>query len=628
MNVALGIVFSAWIATPFPQQRPAPDEADQPVRTTIQNPDAVAVVIGVTDYEHSDIPDVQFAGNDAEAVRRVLTQTLGYSQSRVLFRSNAQASIGRLKPTIRRDLAALVIPERSDVFVYFSGHGAPNVDTKEGYVIPWDYDPQYSPSTDTAYSLRELYADLARLKARSVTVMLEACFSGQSDQGSLMKDASPLMIVVDRPVQELPNSVVIAASGASEIATWYRERNHGLMTYFWLRAMRGEAADSEGRVSASGLEQYLREHVPPMAQQLRNRNQVPQVISTRADSLLAQLPLSAIRTGAARILEAYGSLRISIDVGGDLYIDGTRQGTIPAGRIFEQERITAGPHLIEIRKEGYETIHEELIVEADQQTRQTYRFRTVPAASKTPPPLGAIASSNRTGNAAVRDSATGIEFVRIVPGDFMMGCSANDTQCYNDEKPAHLVRLSNEFEIAKYEVTQAQWQSVMSDNPNAFKAADRPIDNVSWNDVQEFLQRLNARQDGYRYRLPTEAEWEYAARAGSTGIYAGSLDRMGWHSQNGEGQTHPVGQKQPNAWGLYDMHGNVWEWVQDWYNDSYYGSSPAADPVGPPTGQSRVMRGGSWMYVARYASASARFRYGPDDKSNDLGFRCVREAIR
>src|SRR5437667_5221339 len=114
--------------------------------------------------------------------------------------------------------------------------------------------------------------------------------------------------------------------------------------------------------------------------------------------------------------------------------------------------------------------------------------------------------------------------------------------------------------MGKYEVTQAQWESVMERNPSRFRGADRPVEQVSWNDVQQFLQKLNARGDGYRYRLPAEAEWEYAARAGTSGPYAGNLDAMAWYEQNSGKQTHPVGQKQPNAWGLYDMHGNVWEW--------------------------------------------------------------------
>ncbi len=182
-------------------------------------------------------------------------------------------------------------------------------------------------------------------------------------------------------------------------------------------------------------------------------------------------------------------------------------------------------------------------------------------------------------------SAPNIEFVAIQAGEFMMGCSADDTQCNADEKPAHRVQITKSFEMGKFEVTQAQWQAVMGSNPSAMKGDDRPVETVSKDDAHEFLGRLNARNDGYRYRLPTEAEWEYAARAGTTGTFAGKLDDIAWYGGNSEDETHPVGKKKPNAWGLYDMEGNVREWVEDLYNANYYATSPAADPTGPAAGQ-------------------------------------------
>lgn len=223
-----------------------------------------------------------------------------------------------------------------------------------------------------------------------------------------------------------------------------------------------------------------------------------------------------------------------------------------------------------------------------------------------------------------------MEFVRVEPGQFMMGCSAGDSQCNDDEKPAHRVRITKGFEIGKHEVTQTQWQTVMGTNPSNFKAPDRPVEQMTFDDMQEFLQKLNARQDGYRYRLPTEAEWEYAARAGTTEPYAGSLNEVGWYNQNSGSQTHPAGQKQPNAWGIYDMHGNVWEWVQDWYSANYYRSSPAADPAGPSGGEHRILRGGSWVNAAAEARVSLRSRSltTPLYVYNSLGFRCARETVQ
>jgi formylglycine-generating enzyme required for sulfatase activity len=209
-----------------------------------------------------------------------------------------------------------------------------------------------------------------------------------------------------------------------------------------------------------------------------------------------------------------------------------------------------------------------------------------------------------------------------------MGCSPEERECGDNDQPAHRVRITKAFEIGKYEVTQAQWEAVMGGNPSEFKGPDRPVEQVSWNDIQEFLTSLNRRNDGYRYRLPTEAEWEYAARAGTTGEHYGNLEAIAWFGRNSGDQTHPVGRKQPNAWGLYDMLGNVWEWCQDWYGETHYrelAKSPAVDPSGPPRGEYRVLRGGSWYKYLWFLRASSRFRERPSGRYRHAGFRCVRE---
>ena len=189
-------------------------------------------------------------------------------------------------------------------------------------------------------------------------------------------------------------------------------------------------------------------------------------------------------------------------------------------------------------------------------------------------------------------NAFAMEFVKIVPGEFMMGCSVGDIDCNEDERPIHHVQITKLFEMGKYEVTQAQWMSVMGSNPSTTKGDDRPVETVSKIDAQQFLDKLNSRNDGYHYRLPTEAEWEYAARAGTKEPYAGRLDEIAWYAGNSEDETHPVGKKKPNAWGLYDMQGNVREWVADFYSANYYGRSPAADPTGPAQAE-RGGRGGA-----------------------------------
>jgi formylglycine-generating enzyme required for sulfatase activity len=214
--------------------------------------------------------------------------------------------------------------------------------------------------------------------------------------------------------------------------------------------------------------------------------------------------------------------------------------------------------------------------------------------------------------------------VYVEGGTFTMGCSSEQSDCETDEKPTHQVTLSSYY-IGKYEVTQAQWEAVMGNNPSYFKCASCPVEVVSWDDVQVFISELN-NKSGKRYRLPTEAEWEYAARGGakSQGYkYSGSneLNSVGWNKDNSGDKTHPVGQKSPNELGIYDMTGNVWEWCSDWYGG--YSSGSQTNPEGVSNGSYRVLRGGSWDDNARGCRVADRRSLSPDYRGVNYGFRLV-----
>ncbi|WP_089936968.1 SUMF1/EgtB/PvdO family nonheme iron enzyme [Candidatus Entotheonella palauensis] len=239
-------------------------------------------------------------------------------------------------------------------------------------------------------------------------------------------------------------------------------------------------------------------------------------------------------------------------------------------------------------------------------------------------------SSPRPGQAIEVEStgrltnSLGIDFVLIPAGEFLMGSSDG----FDNERPMHRVRISRPFYLGLCAVTQAQWQAVMGNNPSHFMGdSDRPVEQLSWEDIQAFIRGLQEHEGSVRYRLPTEAEWEYANRAGSATDYSfGSdgrqLDRYAWYADNAGNQTHPVRQREPNAWGLYDMHGNVWEWVQDWYGK--YAVEERADPEGPSAGANRVIRGGGWSSEAWYCRSAYRGYWPPSDRRHDLGFRLLR----
>jgi formylglycine-generating enzyme required for sulfatase activity len=223
-------------------------------------------------------------------------------------------------------------------------------------------------------------------------------------------------------------------------------------------------------------------------------------------------------------------------------------------------------------------------------------------------------------------AAPEIEMVPVKGGKFIMGCwDERDNRCLSDERPRREVQLKG-YQIGKYPVTQKQWRSVMGVNPSYHEGDDLPVEQVSWIDVQEFIKRLNA-MTGKKYRLPTEAEWEYAALGGpaangkrGSGQEAFLAD-IAWYDYNSDGAPHQVGAKMPNELGLYDMAGNVWEWVGDWYDGYYYRTSPLKNPKGPKYGSERVYRGGSFNSGEQHCRVSLRNRNKPGARTIYLGFR-------
>ena len=278
-----------------------------------------------------------------------------------------------------------------------------------------------------------------------------------------------------------------------------------------------------------------------------------------------------------------GSIQVnSTPTGAKIYLDGTDTGKITNATLTS---VAVGSHTVKLTLSGF-----------------TNYTTTV------------TVTQGQTAN--INGTMINNEMISIPGGSFQMGSTSSEA--YSWEQPVHTVTLSS-FQIGRYEVTQGQWKMVMGSNPAYFPKGDNyPVENVSWDDAQTFIQKLNA-MSGQQYRLPTEAEWEYACRAGTNGDRYGNLDSIAWYVSNSGATTHPGGQKQANAWGLADMLGNVWEWCSDWYGP--YSSAAQTNPTGPSSGSARVIRGGCWNDDARIARAANRRDWVPGIRNSYLGFR-------
>jgi len=311
--------------------------------------------------------------------------------------------------------------------------------------------------------------------------------------------------------------------------------------------------------------------------------------------------------------------------GAEIYIDGDLKGYMASGAY--EIMLSEGKHDIELiypisDPDKYDQYYAQKSIVVADKSSQSIRVSLSPRQS---PGYKEQWEEKQRKQMEAALALIAADMVTIPSGSFKMGSNEDSS-----EKPIHNVQIKS-FKMGKYEVTQAQWKAVMGSNlgstPSNFRGDNRPVEQVSWNDIQRFLGKLN-KQSGKTFRLPSEAEWEYAARAGTSSKWSwgnseGSAGSYVWYDKNSGSKTHPVGQKKPNAFGLYDMHGNVWEWVQDNWHDSYRGAPSDGSVWGGGDSRLRVLRGGSW-YDGALRSAH-RYYYLPGDSYGSIGFRLVRQ---
>jgi formylglycine-generating enzyme required for sulfatase activity len=309
----------------------------------------------------------------------------------------------------------------------------------------------------------------------------------------------------------------------------------------------------------------------------------------------------------APLADLAGSLRVKALPGAAIWLDNSIRGTVGASGDLLLGGISPGAHPLRVTARG---------------KLDDARTVVVAAGAETPVEVS-LADALR------ENPQDGLKYAWIAPGNFLMGCSPGDTDCSEPEKPAHQVTMPGGYWIGQAEVTVGAYKRFAATGKvkmppaapklnRGWKKESYPIVDITWDEADQYCAWAGG-------RLPTEAEWEYAARGGSLQARYGDLGEIAWFKENAEGQTHEVAGKHANGYGLFDTLGNVWEWVNDWYDPQYYQSSPAQNPPGPATGQQRVLRGGSWIVDPKLLRVSERYSIQPDARSDYFGFRCVWE---
>ena len=333
------------------------------------------------------------------------------------------------------------------------------------------------------------------------------------------------------------------------------------------------------------------------------------------------------KTLTVELVPNFGYITVKSEPSGaELYIDDKKAGTTP----YLARRISRGQHRVEVRKRGYEPYADVVTININETTRiEDVKLEASNEVVSIPQQQEQYSPQQEYGggfsNQTITVNGVSFEMVYVEGGSFNMGATTEQgSEAESDEKPVHSVTLSDYY-IGRCEVTQELWEAVMGSNPSYFKGAQKPVESVSWNDCQEFVSRLNS-LTGRTFRLPTEAEWEYAARGGNKSLHykysgSGNIGNVAWYFDNSGSSTHAVGTRTANELGIYDMSGNVREWCSDWYGD--YSAGAQTNPQGPSSGSRRVLRGGSWFSDAGCCQVSYRSATIPDINGSNHGLRLV-----
>lgn len=551
-----------------------------------------ALLIGASNYNNGlkSLPGVD---EDIQAVKLTL-ENKGFLVKVVMDPDNIELT------NAFNDFIAHYGQEReSRLIFYYAGHGYTRkiFGNEIGYLLPVNCP---SPVTDlTEFQKRampmgqiELFA--TQIQSKHALFLFDACFSGA--MFNLSRDIPGIISYKTT----LPVRQFITSGSADETVP-----DKSIFRQQFIAGLNGEADLNKdhfitgtelGDFLQTTVVNYSRNSLHPQFGKIRYPNlDKGDFVFVLNKDFTEDAPRTDPFIGEERILVRSGKLDLRSKISGALFVDGAFIKQVRANTAIVVNNLTEGAHTITIN--GDETVEETVTISPNQTTYLTMEKKR-----------------KATFSAA-------IEMVFVEGGSYQMGRSNSGT----DEWPVHLVKLKS-FYVGKYEVTQKLWREIMGGNPSFFKDCDLcPVENVSEKEIQVFLRELHSKT-GKEYRLPTEAEWEYAARGGNQSlghIYSGSNypNKVAWYRNNAGSKTHPVGQKQSNELGIYDMSGNVWEWCSDWYDDNYYKKSPSSNPQGPSKGYGRVIRGGSWFRQVDESNLFNRDYCKPNLGGTAIGFR-------
>ena len=563
-----------------------------------KNEKRLALVIGNSAYEDGPLRNPV---NDANDIAAVL-QELGFD---VIKRTNAGR---REMVTAMRDFGKQLRYADIGLF-YYAGHGMQIEGTN--YLIPVDARAETSAEVEfEAVKANRLLAQMEEAGSKLNIVILDACrnnpFRGfRSTSQGLAEMRAP------------KGSIIAYATAPGSVADDGKGRN-GVFTKHLLRNIKRPGFKVQDVFVETGLS-VMNE---------TGDKQIPWTSSTPVRGFYLAGSGAVVHQPPPAEPEKAAEAKLTVKAnvpGAEIEINGRNYGQVPQTFTIKE----SGSYNVRISKgSDYDTWSKRVdLVLGDHQTVTAYLEKKA-AQPVIIPSDSTTALSERAGD-TWRDPSTGMEFVWVPGGCYQMGCGSWASACGDVEKPVHEVCVDG-FWIGKYEVTQGQWRQVMGNNPSSFSRCgdDCPVEKVSWNDVQDFIRKLSSQSSGgYRFRLPSEAEWEYAARSGGKPEkYSGgdNVDAVAWYSKNSGDKTHRVGTKQPNGLGIYDMSGNVWEWCQDVCAKNAYSKHSRNNPIYEVGGSDRVSRGGSWRLEPRYAQSALRSNSSPGYRGISTGFRLLR----